>query len=62
MAQNRYHTEAMIDYMENYLEQFHCHKDVFSRFRASKCTKKVLEASIKQLTFNKQEEWESDHA
>jgi hypothetical protein len=26
MAQYRYHTEATIEYMENYLEEFHCHK------------------------------------
>jgi hypothetical protein len=44
MAQYRYHTEAIIKYMENYLEEFHCHKDVFSLFRASKSTKKVSEA------------------
>jgi hypothetical protein len=44
MAQYQYHTEAMIKYMENYLEEFHCHKDVFSPFRDSKSTKKVSEA------------------
>jgi hypothetical protein len=48
--------------MENYLEEFHCHKDVFSQFRASKTTKKVLEALKMQLTLDKQEERESDHA
>jgi len=30
MAQYWYDTEATIKYMENYLEEFHCHKDVFS--------------------------------
>jgi len=62
MAQYQYHTEATIEYMENYLEEFHCHKDVFCRFRASKSTKKVSEALKKQLTLDKQEERESDPA
>jgi len=62
MALYRYHTEAMIVYMENYLEEFHCHKDVFSRFRASQSTKKVLETLIKQFTLDKQEEQERDPA
>ena len=30
MAQYLYDTEAAIEYMENYLEEFHCDKDVFS--------------------------------
>jgi len=62
MAQYRYHTEATIEYMENYLEEFHRHKDVFSRFRNSKSTKKVSEALKMQLTLDKQEERESDPA
>jgi hypothetical protein len=41
MAQFRYHTEATIEYMENFLEEFHRHQDVFGRFRATKSTKKV---------------------
>jgi len=60
MAQYQYHTEAMIKYMENYLQEFHRHKDVFSRFRASESTKKVSETLEKQLASVKQEEWESD--
>jgi len=44
MAQDRYHTEAMIEYMGNDLEEFHPQKDVFSRFCASKSTKIVSEA------------------
>jgi len=60
MVQYRYHTEATIEYMENYLEEFHYHKDVFSRFRTSKSTKKVSEALKKQLTLDKQEERGSD--
>jgi len=48
--------------MENYREEFHRHKDIFSWFRNSKSTKKVSEALKKQLTLDKQEEWESDPA
>jgi len=59
MAQYWYHTEATIEYLENYLEEFHLHKHVFSRFRASKYTEKVSEALIMQLTSDKQEERES---
>jgi len=62
MGQYRYHTEATIEYLENHLEQFHCQKDVFSPFRTSKSAKKVSEALKKQLTLDKQEEWESDPA
>jgi len=62
MAQYRYHTEATIEYLENLPEEFHRHKDVFSRLHSSKSTKKVWEALIKQHTLDKQEEWESDPA
>ena len=34
LAQYRYHTEATIEYIENYLEEFHCHKDVVSQPRS----------------------------
>jgi len=51
---------ANTKYMDNDLEEFHCHKDVFIRFRTSKSTKKVSEALKKQLTLDKQEEQESD--
>jgi len=62
MARYQCHTEATIEYMENYLEVSHCRNDVFSRFCASKSTKKVSESLKKQLTINKQEERESDTA
>jgi len=62
MAQYWYHTEAKIEYVENYVEEFHCQKDVLSRFRTSKSTKKVSEALKKQLTLDKQEERKSDPA
>ena len=62
MAQYRYHTEAKIEYMEYYLEEFHRHMDVLSRFRASKSRQKGSEALKQQLTLGKQEECESDPA
>jgi hypothetical protein len=43
MAQYQFHTEATIKYMENYLEEFHRQKDIFSRFRTSNSPKKVSE-------------------
>jgi len=46
--------------MENHLEEFPCHKDVFSRFCASKCTKKILEPLKKQLNLDKKEQLDSD--
>jgi len=48
--------------MENYLEEFHRHKDDFSRFCATKSTKKVSEDLKKQLTLDKQEEQDSHPA
>jgi hypothetical protein len=50
MAQYRYHTKATIDDMENYLKEFHRHKDAFRRFRASQSTQNVLESFQMQLT------------
>jgi len=52
MSQYQYHTEATIKYMENYLAVFHCHKDVFGRFCASKSTQMVSEALDTQLTLD----------
>jgi hypothetical protein len=62
MPQYQYHTEATMVCMENYLEEVHRHKDVFSRFRASKSTKKVSEALKKHLTLDTQEQQEGDPA
>jgi hypothetical protein len=61
MAQYWYHTEAMIEYMEKYPEEFHCQWDAVISFRTSQSTKKVFGALNKQLTLNKQQEWESNH-
>ena len=62
MTQYHNHTDATIKYMEDYLSEFHRHKDVFSRFRAKKSTKKVAEALRKQLAINMQHERENDPA
>jgi len=48
--------------MENYLQEFHCHNDISSRFCASKSTKITSEAKKKYLTLDKQKERESDPA
>jgi hypothetical protein len=38
VAQYWYHTKAMFEYIENNMEEFHCRKDLFSRYHASKST------------------------
>jgi len=43
MAQDEYITEAMIKYMENYLEEFHCHKDAVNLLYTCKSTMLVSE-------------------
>jgi len=48
--------------MEGYLEEFHCRKEVFNQFRASKFIKKASKAFKMQYTLHKQEEWKSDPA
>jgi len=60
MAQYQYHTKAVTEYMEKYLEELHHHKDVFSQFRTSQSTEKVTEAWKKHHTLDKQTEQESD--
>jgi len=62
MAQYRYHTEATLKYMENNVEEIHCHKDDFSRFHASTSTKKVSESLKKQLAFDTHKERARDPA
>jgi hypothetical protein len=52
MAQYQYHTEATIEYMENYLEEFHHNKDVVSQFRATKSTRMVSDALKMQRTLD----------
>jgi hypothetical protein len=50
MAQYHYHTEATIEYMENYQEEFHSHKDVFSQFHTSRSHKEGL-GSIEKAAY-----------
>jgi len=60
MAQYWYHTEATIEYMENYPQELNRHKNVLSRFHASKSTEKDSGTLKKQITLDNQEAWESD--
>jgi len=57
MAPYQYHTEATIEYMQSYLEEFDRHMDGFSWFHTRKSTLKVSEAFKMQLTLDKPEEW-----
>jgi hypothetical protein len=50
----------MIEYIDNYLEQFHYHKNVFSEFRTIKSTKSEMQTLKKKITYDTQEERESD--
>jgi len=61
-AQFQYHTEATIEYMENYLEEFHHQKDYFGRIHDSQSTKMVTEALEQHLTLGIHEERECDPA
>jgi hypothetical protein len=54
------YTEVTIAHRENYLEELIRHKNVYSAFRTSQSSKKVLEAFQKKQTLNKQEERDSD--
>jgi hypothetical protein len=60
MTQYWYHIEATIQYMDNYLKDFQCRKDVFSRFHASKSTQKLSKTLTMQLASDKQVAQESD--
>jgi len=60
VAHFEYHTEAMVELMENHLEEFHSHKNGFYRFDASKSAKNVSEVLKKQLTLDQLEEPLSD--
>ena len=62
MAQCQYHTEAMMEYMENYQEEFHRHNCVSSQFQGCKSTKMASEAFKTQHTLDKQEARKCDPA
>jgi hypothetical protein len=57
MAQYGYHTEAMIEYIENYLEEFPLHRDILSRFCARKSSKKVTEALTSSVLWTNRRNW-----
>jgi DNA-directed RNA polymerase subunit N (RpoN/RPB10)/oligoribonuclease (3'-5' exoribonuclease) len=50
MAQYRSHTDSTIQYMEDYLDEFHRHKDVFHQYRAGKRAKRKAEKLRAELT------------
>jgi len=58
MVQDRHKTDATIEYMQYYLEEFHCHKDVLSWFLASYSTKQDSEGLKHQLILDNHEVWE----
>lgn len=60
MAQNKYHTEGMIEYMQKYPEEYYRHKDVFGWFGTSQFTKPVSEVLEQQLTLDQHKEQKSD--
>jgi len=49
MAQYRSPTPDTIDYMEEYLDQFHSMKDIFLEFRVTKCTQAKVNMQGKEI-------------
>jgi hypothetical protein len=49
MAQYRSHTPETLGYMEQYLKDFHRHKDVFQEFRSSKGAREEADANDQRL-------------
>jgi hypothetical protein len=49
MAQYRSHTRETLGYLEQYLGEFHAHKDVFLEYRTSKTTRAKAKVMEKQL-------------
>ena len=60
MAQYRSHTEDTLEYMEQYLHDFHRYKVVFREFRSTKKTRQDADANDGQLCLNL--EWEFGEA
>lgn len=56
MAQYNSHTEATLQYMETYFDEFHQYKDVFLEYRASKAVHKESEKAVQQLRSEQVEE------
>ena len=57
MVKYRSHTDQTIGYIERNFEDFHCHKEVFTRFRAKKSTKQ----SSSVLRYELFEELRTEH-
>jgi len=57
VAQYQNHTEAIIESMKKFLEEFHCHKDDFSLVCTRKSTDMVLVAFKQLPTLDTHEEW-----
>ena len=49
MAQYRSHTSDTIAYMEDYLDQFHRLKDIFSEFRVTTRTQDKVDKQRKEI-------------
>jgi len=50
LSRYRRHTDSTIGYMREYLQEFHCTKDVFLRYQATKATKGRADVVSKELT------------
>ena len=50
LAHYRSHTDSTINYMSNYLRQFHEYKDIFLRYRVKKRTRDRADEVSKELT------------
>ena len=57
MAQYRSHTEDTLEYMEQYLHDFHRYKVVFQKFRSTKKTRQEADANDEQLRLNLKQEF-----
>lgn len=58
VAQQRSHTTKTLEYMDEYLRNFHAERDIFLEFRASKTTKSLSTTHAKHLRADfKKETW-----
>ena len=57
MAQYRSHTEDTLEYMEQYLHDFHRYKVVFQEFRSTKKSRQEADANDEQLRLNLEREF-----
>ena len=57
MAQYWSHTEDTLEYMEQYLQDFHRYKVVFQEFRSTKRTRQEADANDEHLCLNLKREF-----